>query len=93
MENNGLHGLDWSKIPRGLTKYLEMKETLTNADCSEVSDLENHSWLIALMYYDNENGHVGVYFPDTDEVHHVAPYGKTVIRPTTGTTFWKYNGN
>jgi hypothetical protein len=93
MWNNGFNEIDESLIPRGLTKYLDMIEILKEMNFTEVEVTSSDEWLLTLMYYDNENGHLGVYFPDVDEIHHMAPYGKAVIRPDERTTFWRYHGN
>jgi hypothetical protein len=97
MRNNSLNEIDESLIPRGLTKYLDMTEILKEMNFIEVTEFASmvydYDWLLALMYYDDENGHLGVYFPDVDEIHHMAPYGKAVIRPDERTTFWRYHGH
>jgi len=93
LRNNGYQPIDERLLPRGLTKHKDIHSWLERFNCSQVDVPGNHPWLIALMYYDNENGHLGVYFPDEDTIYHMAPFGLCAARPGLNTTFWEYHGN
>jgi hypothetical protein len=92
MRLNGYRPIDERSIPRGMTKHREIQEWLIKFNCTEVDRSTDADWLIALMYYDDENGHLGVYFPEDDAIHHMAPFGKCTTRPGINTTFWRYDG-
>lgn len=91
---NNYQPVDESRIPRGMTRHNKMRELLRDEfNCTEVHDPSDLDWCIALMYYDDTNGHLGVYFPDDNVVHHMAPFGKCSMRPGEMTTYWRYDGN
>jgi hypothetical protein len=93
LKNNNYQPIDEELIPRGITKHRDIQDWLRKCNCSEVSDISEHKWLLALMYYDDENGHLGVYFPDEDTIYHMAPFGLCATRPASNMTFWKYHGD